>query len=208
MLPEELSNGLCSLNPHVERLCMVCDMQISGNGDIKKYRFYPAVMHSHARLTYTRWRRCWPTRKGEDGARNTGRAAACPELYTLFKVLLQGAREARRDRFRDHRNPDDLQRPGQDRTHRAGAAQRRAPLDRGMHAGGQRVRLGFPAEHEHPMLYRIHEGPTPEKLEALREFLKEFGLQLGGGDEPHAKDYAKLLTQDQGPAGRRSCCKP
>jgi ribonuclease R len=65
----------------------------------------------------------------------------------------------------------------------------------------------LPASHEHPALYRIHEGPTPEKLEKLREFLKEFGLQLGGGDEPHAKDYAKLLARSR--AGRTcSCCRP
>ena len=53
MLPEELSNGLCSLNPEVDRLCMVCDMEISAGGEIEHYRFYPAVIHSHARLTYT-----------------------------------------------------------------------------------------------------------------------------------------------------------
>jgi ribonuclease R len=53
----------------------------------------------------------------------------------------------------------------------------------------------FLHENEHAALYRIHEGPTPEKLEKLREFLKEFGLQLAGGDEPHAKDYAKLLEK-------------
>jgi ribonuclease R len=52
--------------------------------------------------------------------------------------------------------------------------------------------------HEHTALYRVHEGPTPEKLAALREFLKEFGLQLGGGDEPHAKDYAALLLKLKG----------
>lgn len=60
MLPEELSNGLCSLNPNVERLCMVCDMQISASGDILQHRFYPSVMFSHARLTYTRSPTCWP----------------------------------------------------------------------------------------------------------------------------------------------------
>jgi ribonuclease R len=56
----------------------------------------------------------------------------------------------------------------------------------------------FLEEHEHPVLYRIHEGPTPEKLEGLRDFLRQFGLSLGGGDEPHAKDYAKLLAGIKG----------
>lgn len=56
----------------------------------------------------------------------------------------------------------------------------------------------FLQKHQHPTLYRIHEGPTPEKLEGLREFLKEFGLSLGGGDDPHAKDYAKLLGKVKG----------
>lgn len=73
-----------------------------------------------------------------------------------------------------------------------------------MHAGCQRVCLRFLQAHEQPALYRVHEGPTPEKLAKLREFLGEFGLQLPGGDEPKAADYAKLSKPSRG--GRISSC--
>ncbi len=138
MLPEELSNGLCSLNPHVDRLCMVCDMHISSSGEIEKYRFYPSVMHSQARLTYNQVAEMLAEPDGELARSN---AAIVPHLATspsFVQEAVEGAREARRDRLRDGRDADDLHRPGQDRTHRAGGAQRRAQADRGMHAGGQR----------------------------------------------------------------------
>ena len=82
MLPEELSNGLCSLNPNVERLCMVCDMQISAKGDIEKYRFYPSVMFSHARLTYTQVADMLANPQGQGGAAIRRRAAAHQAICT------------------------------------------------------------------------------------------------------------------------------
>ena len=186
MLPEKLSNGLCSLNPEVDRLAMVCDMIVTPTGSIKKYRFYPAVFHSKARLTYTQvWNWLSGVTQPEKGVQ--GPATAPAGALQPLSDARQGAYQARRDRLRDDRNDDALQRPGQDRQHRPGGAQRCASPDRGMHAGGQRLCLRLPAEHEQPCLYRIHEGPTPEKLESLRSFLKEFGLGLTGGDDPHAR---------------------
>ena len=115
MLPEELSNGLCSLNPEVERLCMVCDMAIGARGDIKDYRFYPAVMRSHARLTYTEVAAILADPNGPAGAQRAATGPASAESARRCTACWSQAREQpRRDRFRDHRNADGVRRPGQD----------------------------------------------------------------------------------------------
>ena len=110
MLPEKLSNGLCSLNPQVDRLAMVCDMRIDAGGEIGAYKFYPAVFRSHARLTYTEVAAMLEDRAGEAARRH----ARAPAAYRESVSSLQGARErahaARRDRFRDDRDRDDVRR--------------------------------------------------------------------------------------------------
>ncbi len=198
MLPEELSNGLCSINPHVERLCMVCDMQISGTGDIEKYRFYPSVMLSHARLTYNQVADMLANPQGENAQKFAAVLPHINHLYTLFKTLLQ----ARERRGAIDFETIETQMVFDDQ----GKIERIVPVVRNdAHRLIEECMLAanvctasFLAERQHPVLYRVHEGPTPEKLEAVREFFKEFGLQLGGGDEPQAGDYAKLLKQIKG----------
>ncbi|MDR2195672.1 MAG: ribonuclease R [Gallionellaceae bacterium] len=198
MLPEELSNGLCSLNPDVERLCMVCDMQISTKGEIKKYRFYPSVMRSHARLTYTQ---VAAMLEQPDGAEARQYAAVLPHiqnLHALFSVLLTA---------REKRGAIDFETiETQMIFNEDGKIDRIVPVVRNdAHKLIEECMLAanvcaatFLRDHKQPVLYRVHEGPTPEKLEAVREFFKEFGLQLGGGDVPEAGDYAKLLKQVKG----------
>ena len=198
MLPEELSNGLCSLNPNVERLCMVCDMQVSNKGEIEKYRFYPSVMFSHARLTYNQVADMLANPKGETAQQFAAVLPHINQLYALFKTLLQ-ARE-KRGAIDFETIETQMIFTGQ------GKIERIVPLVRNdAHRLIEECMLAanvctadFLHERQHPALYRVHEGPTPEKLEAVREFLKEFGLQLGGGDEPEAGDYARLLKQVKG----------
>ena len=195
MLPEELSNELCSLKPAVDRLCMVCDMQISAAGKIGRYEFYPAVMHSKARLTYTQvWQ--WLSEPASAGTEQG--QALLPQLqnlYALFKVLL-AAREKRGaidfDTIELALNFDERGRiasifpsPRND-AHKL--------IEECMLAANV-CTADFLAKQEHATLYRVHEGPTPEKLTALRAFLSSSALQLGGGDDPQASDYAKLLSQ-------------
>ncbi|MBI4989759.1 MAG: ribonuclease R [Rhodocyclales bacterium] len=195
MLPEKISNGLCSLNPQVERLCMVCDMAIAANGVIKRYRFYPAVMFSHARLTYNE---VAGALYENDPAATEKIGALLPHLRSLedlYRVLVKArwARGAIDFETVETQMIFDEQ----------GKIARIIPVSRNdAHRIIEECMLAanvcasdFLHENEHAALYRIHEGPTPEKLEKLREFLKEFGLQLSGGDEPHAKDYAKLLEK-------------
>ncbi|MBI3140868.1 MAG: ribonuclease R [Rhodocyclales bacterium] len=198
MLPEKLSNGLCSLNPQVERLCMVCDMAIAANGAIKRYGFYPAVMFSHARLTYTEVAQALY----EPGSAAQGKLEPLlphlRDLDALYRVLVKArwARGAIDFETVETQMIFDEQ----------GKIERIVPVTRNdAHRIIEECMLAanvcasdFLQDKEHAALYRVHEGPTPEKLEKLREFLKEFGLQLKGGDEPHAKDYARLLEKVKG----------
>ncbi len=195
MLPEVLSNGLCSLNPQVERLCMVCEMNIDSHGDFSAYRFYPAVMFSHARLTYTKVAAMLEDPKGEDAKQHDKLLPHIQLLYKLFKVLLK----ARGKRGAIDFETIETQMVFNDQ----GKIERILPVKRNdAHRLIEECMLAanvcasdFLQQHKQSTLYRIHEGPTPEKLLALRDFLKEFGLQLRGGDEPRAKDYAGTLAK-------------
>jgi len=198
MLPEELSNGLCSINPDVERLCMVCDMQISAAGSIEEYHFYPSVMFSHARLTYTQAAAMLTDPQGKEAKQYAHVLPHINHLYTLFQTLLQaraqrGAIEFEtvetQMMFNENGKIDCIQQVVRNDAHKL--------IEECMLAANV-CAAAFLYEHKHPVLYRIHESPTPEKLEAVREFFKEFGLQLNGGDEPEASDYATLLKQIKG----------
>ncbi|MDP2806443.1 MAG: ribonuclease R [Gallionellaceae bacterium] len=198
MLPEELSNGLCSLNPNVERLCMVCDMQIDNAGNITNYRFFPSVMLSKARLTYTIVADMLANPKGENAKQYAAVLPHINHLYTLFQTLLT----ARAKRGAIDFETVETQMIFNDQ----GKIEKIIPVVRNdAHKLIEECMLAanvcaadFLSSNQHPVLYRVHEGPTPEKLEAVREFFKEFGLQLGGGDEPQAGDYSKLLKQIKG----------
>ncbi|MFO1379016.1 MAG: ribonuclease R [Chitinivorax sp.] len=195
MLPEALSNGICSLNPDVERMCMVCDMSINTQGKVKQYRFYPAVMRSHARFTYTK---VWAMLENPTGPEATENAPLLPQvqkLYELFHVL----RKAREKRGAIDFESNETQMIFNEQ----GKIERIVPVSRNdAHKLIEECMLAanvcasdFLEKHKHPTLYRVHEGPTPEKLDNLRALLREMGLTLPGGDEPHAKDYAQLLDK-------------
>ena len=193
MLPEKLSNGLCSLNPNVDRLCMACDMSITQSGEIKKFKFYPAVMRSHARLTYTE---VWDLLSNAEGIKAKEIKSFLPQLRLLdelFHILLKarGRRGAidfetveTRIIFDDNGKIDRIVPVPRNNAHRL--------IEECMLAANV-CASDFLSKAAHAVLYRVHEGPTEEKLAALRQFLKEFGLHLQGGENPTAKDYAKLL---------------
>ena len=204
MLPEALSNELCSLKPDGRSAVHGVRHGDRRGGEIDGYTFYPAVMHSRARLTYTQvW--AWLI---DPATRQTPSATALlphlADLYALYKVL---AARARASAARSTSTPSScarVRRARQDRAHRARAAQRRAQADRGMHARGERLRRRLPAEHKHPALYRVHEGPPPEKLAALREFLASSALTLGGGDKPTRGGLREAARPDPRPARFRA----
>ena len=198
MLPEALSNGLCSLNPDVERLCMVCDMQIDDKGDIQRYKFYPSVMRSKARMTYTKVYDMIVNPHGETAREYARIMPHVKNLYDLYQTLakarwVRGAIEFDTMEtlmvFNEQGKIERIEPVVRNDAHRL--------IEECMLAANV-CASDFLKEHQHPVLYRIHEGPTLEKLEKLREFMGEFGFQLGGGDTPHAKDYCKLLDRIKG----------
>jgi len=198
MLPEALSNGLCSLNPDVERLCLACEMVVGARGEIKDYRFYPAVMRSRARLTYTAVADILANPEGESAQRRRELVPQLQDLSALFHVLAKA--RARRGAIDFDSLETRMEFDQQGKITAIFPVQRNDAhrlIEECMLAANV-CASDFLQRHEQPALYRIHEGPTPEKLKALREFLREFGLQLGGGDDPHAKDYAKLLGEIRG----------
>ncbi|MBN3809744.1 ribonuclease R [Paraburkholderia sp. Ac-20347] len=194
MLPEKLSNGLCSLNPHVDRCVLVCDMVITARGEIKAYQFYPAVIHSAARLTYTEVAAVLKNTKGPEAVR---RATLLPHLQNLYGVYksLFAARQKRGAIDFDTTETYIV-------CNAQGKIEQIVPRQRNdAHKLIEECMLAanvcaadFMKRNKHPGLYRVHAGPSAEKLENLRTFLRGMGLTLGGGDTPHASDYAALMA--------------
>lgn len=193
MLPEKLSNGLCSLNPGVDRLTLVCDAVITAKGDIKAYQFYPAVIHSAARLTYAEVAAVLANTKGPEAASLTGLLPHLLHLYEVFQALLQ-ARQARG--AIDFETTETYIVSNAD-----GKIEKILPRIRNdAHRLIEECMLAANVcaadllqRHEQPGLYRIHGIPTKEKLNQLRTFLRQIGLNLGGGNTPSASDYAGLM---------------
>jgi len=195
MLPEKLSNGLCSLNPRVDRLVLVADLVIGAKGEISAYQFYPAVMHSHARLTYTE---VWEALSVPDSRAAQRLAPLLPQLnhlYDLYHVLAK-AREGRGAIDFETTETYIVCDPN-------GRIERIVPRTRNdAHKLIEECMLAANVcaadllkRHEHPALYRVHEGPTPDRLANVRALLKTLGLSLEGGDEPQPSDYAALIRK-------------
>ncbi|UCE89766.1 MAG: ribonuclease R [Pseudomonadota bacterium] len=197
MLPEILSNGLCSLNPEVDRLCMVCEISLTAGGKVSEYRFFEGLMRSHARLTYNK-----VAAMLVDGDADLRReyAALVPhleDLYALYQVL-RGARDKRG--AIDFETTETRIVFGADRK-----IERVVPVVRNeAHKLIEECMLAanvaaadFLLTHKMPALYRVHAGPSSEKLTDLRSFLGELGLNLAGGDDPEPRHYARLLASIQ-----------
>lgn len=198
MLPEALSNGLCSLNPDVERLCMVCDMQINASGVVEKYQFYPSVMLSKARMTYTKVADMLENPDGEMAKEYAHIMPHVQNLYALFKTMLiqrkkRGAIEfdtvETMMMFDDDGKIDRIVPTARNEAHKI--------IEECMLAANV-CAADFLQRQNHEAIYRVHEGPSEEKLELLRTFMAEFGFSVSGGDKPHAKDYARLMEQIKG----------
>ncbi|MCY6398122.1 ribonuclease R [Actinobacillus pleuropneumoniae] len=194
MLPEILSNGLCSLNLQVDRLCLVAEMTVSKKGELTGYQFYQAVMNSHARLTYTK---VWKILEGDEALRERY-ATLVPHLETLnemFKVLQNTRRHRGAIEFETIEN--------QFIFNPQGRIERIEPLIRNdahkiieecmILANIAAARLVEKANE--PALFRIHDKPSEEKLTSFKSFIKECGLTWDVGLDPTPKDYAVLLEQ-------------
>ena len=199
MLPEKLSNGLCSLNPEVERLCMVCDMVITEGGEVSAYQFYPAVMFSHARFTYTEVAAILANTRGPEAARRKERVNDLLNLHDVYGAL----QKARGSRGAVDFDTTETQIICDDN----GRIEKIVPRTRNVaHRLIEEAMLAanvcsadFIEEGKHPGLFRVHEGPTPEKKEVLRTYLKAMGVGMSLSDDPTTAEFAAIAeaTKDR-----------
>ncbi|NGM88088.1 ribonuclease R [Parapusillimonas sp. SGNA-6] len=197
MLPEALSNGICSLNPDVDRLVLVCDMVIAASGSkagsITAYQFYDAVIHSHARTTYTD---VWAALQQPTGPAAQSMNAVLPHLQNLYELyqlfaearIKRGAIDFDTVETRIVCNPlgkiERIEAYTRNDAHKL--------IEECMLAANT-CAAEFMTRNKRRGLYRVHEGPTPDKLKALRDYLRNLGLSLDGGDDPSTEDYARLI---------------
>lgn len=191
MLPVELSNGICSLNPDVDRLCMVCQLSITRTGQIKAWKFYPAVMRSHGRLTYTEAY----TMITEGTTPHAGHESLVEHVKNLHALYLalkkarerRGAIDMEGDEvtfsFDEHLNVDGIIPETRNDAHMM--------IEECMIAANIAA-ARFVSDHESDTLYRVHAAPSEQKLETLRTFLATRGITIDIKDEPTSKDMAKL----------------
>ncbi|MCP4334785.1 MAG: ribonuclease R [Gammaproteobacteria bacterium] len=194
MLPEMLSNGLCSLNPDVDRLCLVCRMEINHQGTIKQFEFFEAVIHSHARLIY------------EDVAavlfdgtnpQSDALSAVVDDLQNL-KLVYEALAKARKRRHAiEFETREVVFQYNQQRKIEAIVAYQRNQahllIEECMIAANISA-ARFLKKHKLPVLYRNHEGPNADKLPNLQEFLAGFGISMGV-ENPTPTDYARLVAE-------------
>ena len=197
MLPETLSNGICSLNPEVDRCCMVCDMQVDRTGEVTRARFYPALMRSHARLTYTLvWRALGE--KDADARAQIGRLMPQLEhLHQLYKLLAKARRQRGAIDFETTEVKFRLGAAGE--VLQMGAVPRNDAhklIEECMIAANVQAAL-FLGKAKVPAPYRVHAPPPEEKYEALLEFLGEFGLRLPPAGQVAPRDFAALIKKVQ-----------
>jgi len=198
MLPEILSNGLCSINPDVDRLCMVCEMKIDHSGEVQDYQFHEAVMRSHARLTYNKVAAMLIDNDSELIKQYSKLVPHLQNLYEMYQVM-RAARNRRgaidfdttetRIIFSDERKIEEVVPVHRNAAHML--------IEECMIAANV-CAARFLLKAKIPGLFRVHDTPDSEKIAGLREFLGEFGLQLRGGDKPDAEHYAELLDQIKG----------
>ncbi len=194
MLPEKLSNGLCSLNPEVERLCMVCDMFVTADGEVNAYQFYPAVMWSHARFTYTEVAAILGNTRGPEAIKRKDRVGDLLNLHGVFQALLKS---------RQKRGAVDFETTEtQIVCDEGGRIEKIVPRTRNVaHRVIEEAMLAanvcsadFIAQSKHPGLFRVHEGPTPEKKEILQNYLKATGLGMTISDDPSPGEFQAIAV--------------
>ncbi len=195
MLPEVLSNGLCSINPMVDRLCMVCEMQISAEGHISRAHFHEGLMHSAARFTYTQ---VAGILVDKDEKLRREYAQLLPHLENLYSVYHALAKARAKRGAIDFDSTETRVIFGEDRKVAAIKPLVRNDAHRLIEecmiaANVETAR--FLEKHQIPTLFRVHAGPEVDGLKEVRLFLGSLGLSLGGGQKPEATHYAKLLEK-------------
>ena len=199
MLPEKLSNGLCSLNPQVERLCMVCDMLIGADGEVKAYQFYPGVMFSHARFTYTEVAAILANTRGPEAQKRQPLVEDLINLHDVYRALLKARQQRGAVDFEttetqiicdDNGRIEKIVPRVRNDAHRL--------IEEAMLAANV-CSADFILQSKHPGLSRVHEGPTPEKKEILRNYLRSVGVGMTISDDPTPGEFQAIAqaTKDR-----------
>ncbi len=199
MLPEKISNGLCSLNPDEERLSMVCDMLVSSAGEISAYQFYPAVIRSHARLTYNEVAIILANTRGAEAQRRADLVPHLVHLHEVYRALLKHRGQRGAIDFEttetqivcdDNGRIEKIVPRTRTEAHRL--------IEEAMLAANV-CAAEFIESHKHPALYRVHEGPTPEKRLTLQNYLRTLGLGFSLSDDPKPAELQSisLATKDR-----------
>lgn len=195
MLPNQLSNELCSLKPNRDRLVMVCEISLSDTGKVNRSRFYESVIHSHARMTYTNVHKILVKEDKKLQKQYKDLLPDLKNLYALFNQLqtqrqMRGALDFETVEtqiiFSDDKKIQSIVPRERNDAHRL--------IEECMLLANV-CASKFLEKNKIPTLYRVHEGPKEEKLADLRNFLTELGLNLKGGEHPKPKDYADVLQK-------------
>ena len=199
MLPERLSNGLCSLNPDEDRLAMVCDMVLDADGEVQAYQFYPAVIRSHARFTYNEVAAILGNTRGPEAAKRAPLVQHLLHLHEAYRALLK--QRARRGAVDFDTTETQIV------CDEAGRIEKIVPrvrteahrlIEEAMLAANV-CAAHFIEQGGHASLYRVHEGPTPEKRVALQNYLRALGIGLSVSDEPRPSEMQSVAeaTRDR-----------
>ncbi|MEI7465458.1 MAG: ribonuclease R [Burkholderiales bacterium] len=194
MLPEKLSNGLCSLNPNEDRLAMVCDMLITTAGEIHAYQFFPAIINSHARFTYTEVAAILANTRGPEATRRKNHIDDLLNLNEVYRALVKERSKRGAIDFEttetqivcdDNGRIEKIIPRTRNEAHKL--------IEEAMLAANV-CAADFIAGAKHPSLYRVHEGPTPEKKTLLQNYLKALGLGLSISDDPKPREYQQIAA--------------
>jgi len=194
MLPEKLSNGLCSLNPNEDRLAMVCDMLITAAGEIHAYQFFPAIINSHARFTYTEVAAILANTRGPEAAKRAERVPDLLNLNEVYRALLK--ERAKRGAVDFETTETQIVCDENGRIEKIVPRTRTEAhklIEEAMLAANV-CAADFIAQAKHPSLYRVHEGPTPEKKTLLQNYLKALGLGLSISDDPTPAEFQAIAA--------------
>jgi ribonuclease R len=194
MLPEKLSNGLCSLNPNEDRLAMVCDMLITAAGEIHAYQFFPAVINSHARFTYNEVAAILGNTRGPEATRRKDRIDDLLNLNEVYRALVK--ERSKRGAIDFETTETQIVCDDNGRIEKIIPRTRNDAhklIEEAMLAANV-CAADFIAEAKHPSLYRVHEGPTPEKKTLLQNYLRALGLGLSISDDPRPCEYQQIAS--------------
>lgn len=203
MLPTELSNHLCSLNPNKDRLVMVCEMRFNAQGKRLDYQFYPAVIHSKARMTYTNVAAILVKKDRKLSKQYHELLPHFQDLYSLYLIFRKNRTKRGAIDFETTETKIEF---GKNKK-----IEQILPIFRNdahmlieeFMIAANTAAADYIEKNPLPGIFRIHDGPNADKLEELRAFLKEFGLQLGGKDKPESSHYANIIKKIKGRADAR-----